>query len=281
MVGRIVPGGRTVTGPPGVVPASVWSSAATTVRMRRGEPRPSLVVVSTSVSERSPRAVVQGPAGAHVGPQARRAGPVGPRSRLDLRRARRVARPPRHLRAFRARLLDVGFGTGEATSPGPSTIRTRTCSPSTSTRPAWPACSPPRRPGLTNVRLAETDVWDVLDRLPAGRLADVRVLFPDPWPKRRHHQRRLVQRPFVERVAERPRDGGWFHLATDWDDYAAEVRDLLARTPGLDVDRSGARRVQPTPATGPITPYEQRGVDAGRVDHRLVAVRVRGSRQPG
>jgi len=129
---------------------------------------------------------------------------------------------------------------------------------------------------LGNVRVAETDVWDVLDRLPDASITGVRALFPDPWPKRRHHARRLVQAPFVDRIAAVLADGGWFHLATDWVDYAAQVVSALDADPRFEVDASGLR-----PDDRPITPYEQRGVDAGRVITEVLGVRRPRESQPG
>ena len=126
---------------------------------------------------------------------------------------------------------------------------------------------------LANVRVAETDVWDVLDRLPDASLTGVRALFPDPWPKRRHHGRRLVQTPFLDRIGAVLVDGGWFHLATDWVDYAAQVSGALEADPRFEIDTSAPAGERPRPVDRPITPYEQRGVEAGRVITDIVAVR--------
>jgi len=174
-------------------------------------------------------------------------------------------------------LLDVGFGTGEATLDW--AVR----------RPEWDVVAVDvhtagvarllaglEERSLQNVRVAETDVWDVLDRLPDASIAGVRALFPDPWPKRRHHARRLVQGPFLDRIGAVLADGGWFQLATDWVDYAAEVVGALEAAPPFDLDAS-----RPPLGERPITPYEQRGVDAGRVITEVVAVRRPRRRQVG
>ena len=174
-------------------------------------------------------------------------------------------------------LLDVGFGTGGATLAWAER------------RPAWDIVAVDvhttgvahllaglEERSLGNVRVAETDVWDVLDRLPDASITGVRALFPDPWPKRRHHARRLVQAPFVDRIAAVLADGGWFHLATDWVDYAALVVSALDADPRFEVDASGLR-----PDDRPITPYEQRGVDAGRVITEVLGVRRPRESQPG
>ncbi len=120
--------------------------------------------------------------------------------------------------------------------------------------------------GLTNVRVVEADALHVLERLPDGSLDEVRVFFPDPWPKARHHKRRLVSPAFVERVATALRAGGRLHVATDWEHYAEQVLDVLAASLRFEVvsrDR-GAR---------PVTRFEQRGWDEGRPSYDVVAER--------
>ena len=123
--------------------------------------------------------------------------------------------------------------------------------------------------GLENVRVAEGDALVVLrDMLTPASLDEVRVLFPDPWPKARHVKRRLVQPAFAGLVAERLRVGGRLHVATDWPDYAEQVLDVLATTPGLEGG------VVPRPAERPVTRFEQRALDAGRPVTDVVAVRI-------
>ena len=119
--------------------------------------------------------------------------------------------------------------------------------------------------GLTNVRVVEADARDVLrDLLAPDSLDEVRVFFPDPWPKARHAKRRLVTREFADLVASRLRPGGRLHVATDWVTYAEQTRVVLAEHPAFGVlttDR-GSR---------PVTRFEQRGLDAGRRVHDVVA----------
>ncbi len=121
--------------------------------------------------------------------------------------------------------------------------------------------------GLTNVRVLEADAREVLtDLLAPGSLDEVRVFFPDPWPKARHAKRRLVTDGFASLVASRLRPGGRLHVATDWASYAAQVEQVLAASEEYDVvarDR-GAR---------PVTRFEQRGLDAGRSPYDVVARR--------
>ena len=124
--------------------------------------------------------------------------------------------------------------------------------------------------GLTNVRACEGDAVVLLrDMLAPGSLDEVRVYFPDPWPKARHVKRRLVQRPFVDLVATRLRPGGLLHVATDWPPYAEQVRDALLPHPSFEVVVDG-----PRPAHRPVTRFEQRGLDAGRPSYDLVVRRT-------
>jgi tRNA (guanine-N7-)-methyltransferase len=124
--------------------------------------------------------------------------------------------------------------------------------------------------GLTNVRVAEGDAVILLrDMLGPAALDEVRVFFPDPWPKARHAKRRLVQQGFLDLVATRLRQGGVLHVATDWAPYGEQVRDLLRRHPSYDVVHEGAR-----PGHRPVTRFEQQGLDAGRTSYDIVSRRV-------
>lgn len=120
--------------------------------------------------------------------------------------------------------------------------------------------------GLTNVRIAEGDAVLVLrEMLPPGALDGVRVFFPDPWPKTRHHKRRLVDDEVVALVASRLRPGGVLHVATDWAPYVAQVRAVLGRSPVLTAA---------VPPPRPTTRFERQGTAAGREVVDLAAVRV-------
>lgn len=175
-----------------------------------------------------------------------------------------------HFGRVRPLFIDIGVGNGTATR-------------------AWAADHPDRsvlaielhRPGIAtlltdldrdgpdNVRIAEVDALEALAALPDRSVAGLRVLFPDPWPKRRHVARRMVDRAFVQLAARVLEVGGELHLATDWADYADHMRTMVATEP----------RFEPLAAAGrpdrPVTTYEQRGLDAGRtiVDlrYRLLA----------
>ena len=122
--------------------------------------------------------------------------------------------------------------------------------------------------GLGNVRVARGDAVALLRQLPFAGLDEVRIYFPDPWPKVKHHKRRLVSAAFVELVAERLRPGGLLHVATDWASYAESALAVLAAAPKFSLDGYA-----PRPAWRPVTRFEARGAAAGRPSYDLLAVR--------
>ena len=114
---------------------------------------------------------------------------------------------------------------------------------------------------VTNVRVIPHDAVEVMrDMVPPGSLAGLHVFFPDPWPKKRHHKRRLIQPPFAALATSRLAPGGYFHVATDWQDYAEHVLAVLRDTPGLT---NTAEEFAPRPATRPETKFERRGIKLG------------------
>ena len=102
-------------------------------------------------------------------------------------------------------------------------------------------------------------------------LAGVHVFFPDPWPKKRHHKRRLLQPGFVRALAQRLAPGGYFHAATDWEDYAQE---MLVTFEGEPLLRNTAGGFAPRPATRPQTKFEARGRRLGHAGFDLLFERV-------
>jgi len=111
--------------------------------------------------------------------------------------------------------------------------------------------------GLTNLRIVQHDAVEVLrDMVPPGSLAGIHVFFPDPWPKKRHHKRRLVQPAFALLAATRLARGGRLHVATDWQEYAEQILEVLSAVPGLANTAAG---FAPRPAWRPETKFEQRG----------------------
>jgi tRNA (guanine-N7-)-methyltransferase len=113
--------------------------------------------------------------------------------------------------------------------------------------------------GLSNVRLLRCDAARLLRQgLPAASLEAVYLFFPDPWPKTRHHKRRLVRPEFLADLARVLRPGGQVQMATDWQDYAGQMLSLLETTPEL-VNDAGPGQFAPRPATRPLTRFERRG----------------------
>jgi len=116
--------------------------------------------------------------------------------------------------------------------------------------------------GLTNVRAACRDAIEVLERrVPDASLDEVLLYFPDPWPKKRHHKRRIVQAPFVELVARKLKSGGRFRLATDWQHYAEQMLDVVGACPLLE--NEFAAGFAPRPDSRPLTRFESRGQRLG------------------
>ena len=115
--------------------------------------------------------------------------------------------------------------------------------------------------GLTNVRILRHDAVEVVERMIApAALAGVHVFFPDPWPKKRHHKRRLLQSAFVHELALRLAAGGYLHAATDWEDYALEMLATLRSEPLLE---NTAEDFAPRPEYRPLTKFERRGMALG------------------
>lgn len=122
--------------------------------------------------------------------------------------------------------------------------------------------------GLDNLRVLRGDAVDLLtDHIAPASLHGVRIFFPDPWPKKKHHKRRLVQPEFVALLASRLEPGGVLHLATDWEHYAEQMLEVC----------SGERLLTnmyddwaPRPDWRPVTKFEQRAVNEGRVSHDLM-----------
>lgn len=159
-------------------------------------------------------------------------------------------------------ILEIGFGMGEATAhiaglmpecnflccevhtPGVGALLMRV-----------------GEHGLTNVRIVQHDAVEVLDHMLApGSLAGVHIFFPDPWHKKRHHKRRLIQPPLVAKLVSRLHGGGYIHCATDWEDYAFQILQVLDADPAL---ANTADSFAPKPHYRPLTKFENRGLRLG------------------
>jgi len=116
---------------------------------------------------------------------------------------------------------------------------------------------------LTNVRVVCADAADVLqDSLPSHCLDAVYLFFPDPWHKKRHHKRRLIQPEFINLLAKRMKSGGYLHFATDWEDYAQQILQVLEAAPEF-INCVAAGHFSPRPPQRPLTKFEQRGLRLG------------------
>jgi tRNA (guanine-N7-)-methyltransferase len=114
---------------------------------------------------------------------------------------------------------------------------------------------------LSNLRICQHDAVEVVrDMLPEGSLDGLHVFFPDPWHKARHNKRRLIQSPFVALLASRLKPGGYFHCATDWEDYAHQMLEVLSAEPTLV---NSAEGFAPRPDYRPLTKFENRGLRLG------------------
>ena len=124
---------------------------------------------------------------------------------------------------------------------------------------------------LDNVRVFEGDAMELLrESIAPGALAGLRVFFPDPWPKKKHHKRRLISEASLPLLADRLRPGGFLHFASDWQDYAEVVCEILERS--TDFERVDGVELA-DPRTRPRTGYESRGIAAGRPITDLVFTR--------
>ncbi|MCX7960821.1 MAG: tRNA (guanosine(46)-N7)-methyltransferase TrmB [Burkholderiales bacterium] len=128
--------------------------------------------------------------------------------------------------------------------------------------------------GLGNLRVIRHDALEVLERMiPDASLAGIHLFFPDPWPKKRHHKRRLVQPAFAALAARKLAAGGYLHAATDWADYAEWMLQVLSAEPLLE---NTAKGYAPRPAWRAPTKFEARGLELGHRVYDLVFRRRRG-----
>jgi tRNA (guanine-N7-)-methyltransferase len=176
--------------------------------------------------------------------------------RLDLGRAFGRTAP---------KVLEIGFGMGETTAeiaaahPATDYLGIEVHSPGVGS-----LLNRIEALGLGNVRIIQHDAVEVLEHMITPEALDgVHLFFPDPWPKKRHHKRRLVQAPFVRLLVSRMKRGAYVHAATDWEDYAHQILAVLAAESALE---NAAAGFAPRPASRPQTKFERRGVGLG---HRV------------
>ncbi|MCV2509406.1 MAG: tRNA (guanosine(46)-N7)-methyltransferase TrmB, partial [Neisseriaceae bacterium] len=114
---------------------------------------------------------------------------------------------------------------------------------------------------LTNIRVIRHDAVEVIDSmLEDDVLSGIHIYFPDPWHKKRHHKRRLIQPPFIHKLVPKLKSGGYIHLATDWEDYAYQMLDVLSKEQNLV---NSFETFAPRPDYRPVTKFELRGKKLG------------------
>jgi len=183
---------------------------------------------------------------------------------LDLDRAFGRAAP---------KILEIGFGMGETTAriaadhPGSDYLGIEVHTPGVGGLLKQVA-----ERGLANVRVIQHDAVDVIEHMiPPASLDGIHIFFPDPWPKKRHHKRRLVQPALVASLAARLKPGAYLHAATDWEEYAQWMLETLSGEPLLANTADG---YAPRPEHRPLTKFENRGLKLGHGVWDLVFRRV-------
>jgi len=161
-----------------------------------------------------------------------------------------------------ARVLEIGFGMGQATAqiaaarPDLDFIGVEVHEPGVGA-----LLREIGDRGLSNLRIVQHDAVEVLQQMVAPcSLAGVHIFFPDPWHKKRHNKRRLINPLFVELLASRLAPGAWLHCATDWEDYAQQMLEVLS---GCSALQNTAPDFAPQPELRPLTKFEARGLKLG------------------
>ena len=164
-------------------------------------------------------------------------------------------------------ILEIGFGNGEATwqmakaAPDEKFLGVEVHRPGVGR-----LLLKMEEHGLSNIRIACADAVELLrERIPEASLAGVRIYFPDPWPKKRHHKRRIIQPEFVRLLVSRMRPGAILHLATDWEPYAEQMLEVISACDEL-TNLAGDGLYCSKPDWRPETKYEKRGE---RLGHRV------------
>ena len=165
------------------------------------------------------------------------------------------------------RVLEIGFGNGETLVQQAAADPERDYLGIEVHDPGIGHCLiAAREAGVSNLKLIAHDAVEVLEeQLPSQPLQRINLYFPDPWPKKRHHKRRIVQGEFLALCADRLESGGSLHIATDWANYAEHIDEMLEASPHF---RCGERREHAgdTPLDRPQTKFERRGLKKG---HRI------------
>ncbi|MHB1249373.1 MAG: tRNA (guanosine(46)-N7)-methyltransferase TrmB [Polaromonas sp.] len=174
-------------------------------------------------------------------------------------------------------ILEIGFGMGEATAhiaalmPGKNFLCCEVHTPGVGA-----LLKRIDEQALGNIRILQHDAVEVIDQmLPLASLDGVQIFFPDPWHKKKHNKRRLIQPALIAKLAARLKPGGVLHCATDWQPYAEQILEVLSHEPLLsntaDASKGG---YAPKPAYRPLTKFENRGIKLGHGVWDVVFTRV-------
>lgn len=170
-------------------------------------------------------------------------------------------------------ILEIGFGMGETTEKI-AQLRSHDNFLGVEVFPAGVGAMLNRieTSQLNNVRIIQHDAVDVVNHMiPLESLDGIHIYFPDPWPKKRHHKRRLIQGPFVHLLAQRLKQGGYIHCATDWENYAEQMLEVLSAEPLL---QNTAKGFAPKPDYRPQTKFETRGFRLGHSSWDVVFKKI-------
>jgi tRNA (guanine-N7-)-methyltransferase len=173
------------------------------------------------------------------------------------------------------RMLEIGFGAGEALLAFAQSHPEMDCIGIEVHRPGiGHLLLGVEAAGLSNIRVIDRDAVEVLqDEIPSASIAVAHIFFPDPWHKKRHHKRRLIQPPFVELLARVLEPGATLRLATDWENYALQMRDVLDSSTAFR-NVAGEQGFVPRSEVRPLTKFERRGQRLGHQVWDLEYIRV-------
>ncbi len=160
------------------------------------------------------------------------------------------------------KFLEIGFGMGETTvSIAQMHLQNDYLAIDVHTPGVGSLLKQIGETGLSNLRIIQHDAVEVLKCMLTPECLDgTHIFFPDPWPKARHHKRRLIQPQFITLLSERLKHGGYLHVATDWEEYAQQILQVLSSEPQLI---NTGTDYAPRPAYRPLTKFEQRGLKLG------------------
>jgi tRNA (guanine-N7-)-methyltransferase len=172
-------------------------------------------------------------------------------------------------------ILEIGFGMGVATAaiaenqPDTNFIAAEVHAPGVGNLYKLIAAKQ-----LNNLRIIQHDVIDVIDHMIEDQMLDgIHIFFPDPWHKKRHHKRRLIQLPFIEKITPKLKQGAYLHIATDWAPYAEAIMTELAQQTQLINSQPDPMAFSPKPLYRPLTKFEQRGLNLGHTIADIVFIK--------